>query len=231
VTDGALEHRDAGGALPIPARPRELAWIPVPLNVWSGDDGDGRRYGIAEETMMERTKHNSWRRANVIAGAIFILIGLGVLVSAFFAASGDARLQAEGTTLTADLVDARQVQRTRRGATVATEYEVKYRFIAGGSLAAGGSVILSDWMDAPEAVAREAARVGTIEVRYLPGEPAVNKPVASLGAGVGGFSFPIGQLVAGALFAGVGGLIVFSGRPTAVRGRPGGGPSPAMPPM
>jgi hypothetical protein len=173
----------------------------------------------------------AWRRVNLIAGAIFLLIGLGALISAFGVVGDDARLQAEGATVTADVVDARRVQRTRRGATVATEHEVKYRFVAGGSLAAGGSVILSDWTDAPEAVAREAARVGTIDIRYLPGEPVVNKPVASLGAGVGGFSFPIGQLVAGALFAGVGGLIVLAGRAAATRERPGVRPSPSPPPV
>lgn len=167
---------------------------------------------------MSQSARGRWSWFHLIVGAIFLAIGIALLVGASSTTSSDARLQTEGQTLTADVVDAREVQYKRGGTTTSTSYEIKYRFTS-GSLLSGGSVIISDWMDAPEAVVRDAVRQGTIEIRYLPGEPSVNKPVASLGVEVGSFGFPVGPIIAGVLFLGVGGLILWGGRPGAIVAR------------
>src|SRR5215212_9006403 len=87
-----------------------------------------------------------------------------------------AQLRTDGLTIVADVVDTQLVRSTRRGTVTNTRYEVQYRFQP-----PKGSIVASGWEEVPEEVARLAAQTKTIEVRYLPNDPSVNLPSASVG--------------------------------------------------
>src|SRR5215213_8815831 len=99
-------------------------------------------------------------------GLLLLLIGIGLVVSSVFSVSTTARLQADGQTIVADVVDAQVVKSTRRGSVTNTRHEVKYRFQPPGQAA-----VTSGWEEAPEDVVRAAIRTNAIEVRYLPSDP------------------------------------------------------------
>ena len=127
---------------------------------------------------------------------LFLLVGLGLVASAISSVSTGARLRAEGQTIVADVVDAQVAQSTRRGSVTSKRYEVKYRFQPPGQ-----TVITSGWEEAPEDVIRTAAGTKRIEVRYLPSDPSVNLPSASVSNESGPSITSIWRIIVGAAFA------------------------------
>ena len=129
-------------------------------------------------------------------GLFFLLIGLGLIVSASQFVSTQAQLRTDGQTIMADVIDAQTVKSTRRGTVTSTRHEVQYRFQAPGK-----SVVTSGWEEAPEDIVRAAVQAKTIEVRYLPSDPSVNLPSASIGTESGASFGSIWRIVVGAAFA------------------------------
>jgi hypothetical protein len=148
---------------------------------------------------------------------LFLLIGLGLIASASFSVSTSAQLRADGRTITAEVVDAQVTRSTRRGSVTSTRYEIKYRFQPPGH-----AVVTSGWEEAPEDIARTAAQTRTIDVRYLPGDPSVNLPSASVGKESGSDVTSVWRSIVGAAFALLGLGIGF----LALKGQPAPGPSP-----
>ena len=160
-------------------------------------------------------------RAMMIGGGmLLLLIGLGLIGSATLFASKQAQLREEGTTIVADVLDTQATRTTRRGTVTSTRYEVKYRFQPMGQAA-----VTSGWEDAPEDVVRAATQTKTIEVRYLPSDPGVNLPSASVGAESGSGVASIWQLSVGAGLTIMGlGIVFLAGKslstPRPSAGRP-----------
>ena len=151
-------------------------------------------------------------------GLFFLLIGLGLVVNAALAASTQAQLRTDGQTIVADVVDAQTVKSTRRGTVTSTRYEVQYRFQPPGK-----SVVTSGWQEAPEDVVRAAVQAKSIEVRYLPSDPSVNLPSASIGTESGASFGSIWQMLVGAAFALLGLRIGFLALKTPSAARPSSG--------
>jgi len=152
------------------------------------------------------TASNSRQNAMLMIGSsvLFLLIGLGLVASATIFTSTTARLRTEGQTIVAEVVDAQVIQSTRRGSVTSKRYEVKYRFQPPGQ-----SVVMSDWVEAPEDVVRGATQAKAIEVRYLPSDPSVNLPSASVGTEAGPSVTSIWHMMVGAAFV-VLGLAILS---------------------
>lgn len=149
--------------------------------------------------------HNRQHRTLLIGSSlVFLLIGLGLIAGVTLFISTAARLRAEGQTIVADVVDAQVAKTTRRGSVTSARYEVKYRFQPQGQ-----GVITSDWVEAPEDVVRAATQAKSIDVRYLPSDPSVNLPSASVGDEAGPRFSSIWQMIVGAGFV-VLGLGIFS---------------------
>lgn len=132
----------------------------------------------------------------IACGLFFLLIGLGLIVNASLLVSTQAQLRADGQTIMADVVDAQTVKSTRRGTVTSTRHEVQYRFQPPGK-----AVVTSGWEEAPEDVVRAAVQAKTIEVRYLPTDPSVNLPSASVGTESGASFGSIWRVLVGAAFA------------------------------
>ena len=130
------------------------------------------------------------------SGLFFLLIGLGLVVNSSLFVSTQAQLRDGGQTIVADVVDAQVVRSTRRGTVTSTRHEVKYRFQPPGQ-----SVVTSGWEEAPEEVVRTATQTKTIEIRYLPSDPSVNLPSASVGTESGAGFTSIWRTLVGAAFA------------------------------
>ena len=156
-------------------------------------------------------------------GLFFLLIGLGLVVNSSLSVSTRAQLRADGQTILADVLDAQVVQSTRRGTVTSTRHEVKYRFQPSGQ-----SVVTSGWEEAPEDVVRAAVQTKTIEIRYLPNDPSVTLPSASVGAESGASVTSSWRMLVGAAFAllGVGIFSLALKGPRAPRLSPG---QPAVP--
>ena len=140
-------------------------------------------------------------------GLFFLLIGLALIVHSSQFVSTQAQLRADGQTIAADVLDAQTVRSTRRGTVTSTRHEVKYRFQPPGQ-----SVVTSEWAEAPEEVVRAAVQARTIEVRYLPSDPSVNLPSASVGTESGASFGSIWRMLVGAAFALLGLGIFFLAR-------------------
>jgi hypothetical protein len=153
-------------------------------------------------------------------GLVFLLTGIGIVASSGLFVSTQAQLRADGREIVADVVDTQVVKTTRRGTVTDTRYEVKYRFQPPQQ-----AVVSSGWEEVPQAVARTAAETRTIEVRYLPSDPSVNLPSASIGTESGPGFGSIWKMLVGGLFA-VLGLGIFClalkkpGAPGESAGRP-----------
>ena len=158
-------------------------------------------------------------------GLILLLIGLGLIASSALSASTQAKLRADGKTIVADVVDTQVTKTTRRGSVTSTRYEVKYRFQAPGQ-----AVVASDWEEAPEEVVRAAAQAKTIEVSYLPSDPSVNLPAATIGNEVGSGVASAWQVIVGAVFAIMGlGILLLARKGPGVPHASAGRPVPAPP--
>jgi hypothetical protein len=129
-------------------------------------------------------------------GLISLLIGLGLIASATLSASTQEKLRTEGKAIIADVVDTQVTKSTRKGTVTSTRYEVQYRFQPPGK-----SVVTSGWQEAPEEIVRAAVQANKIEVRYLPSDPSVNLPSASVGSEAGVGFGSIWQMLVGAAFA------------------------------
>ena len=123
-----------------------------------------------------RSRGRQMLAAMLGVGLLFLLIGLGLVISSTLSISAKAQLRADGHAIVADVLDAQVARSTRRGSVTSTRYEVKYRFQPPGQ-----AVVTSGWEEAPEDVVRKATQTGQIEVRYLPSDPNVNLPSASVG--------------------------------------------------
>jgi hypothetical protein len=176
--------------------------------------GPGVRVGPPTEARSGRGQHLA---ATIGGGLLFLLIGAAILANAMFSVSTRAQLQAEGRTITAEVVDAQVAQTTRRGSVTSSRYEVKYRFQPPGK-----AVVASDWQEAPQDVVRTATQTKTIEVRYLPSDPSVNLPDASVGNESGQSGASIWQMTIGAGIAllGLGILFLALKQPRAPRPTP-----------
>jgi hypothetical protein len=164
-----------------------------------------RNTGIRDGGGTPARDHSRQRLTMMIGGGlILLLIGLGLIASATLSASTQEKLRAEGKSIVADVVDTQVTKSTRRGTVTSTRYEVKYRFQPPGQTA-----ITSGWEEAPEAVVRAATQAKTIEVSYLPGDPSVNLPAASISGESGSGVTSIWQMIVGAAFVITGLAIMF----------------------
>jgi hypothetical protein len=158
-------------------------------------------------------------------GLILLLIGLGLIANTALSTSTQAKLRAEGKTIAADVLDSQITKTTRRGSVTSTRYEVKYRFQPPGQAA-----VTSGWEEAPDQVVRAAAQAKTIEVSYLPSDPSINLPAASVGSEASSGVATIWPVFVGAIFAFMGiGLLLLARKGTGANRPPAGRPVPAPP--
>jgi hypothetical protein len=130
-------------------------------------------------------------------GGVFFFAGCGATIGGIGELRHEWRYAAEGKAAQARIVSKR-IDEAQRGGRMRTDYVALYRFEAPDGAKGEGRAVL-------EVAAWEAARPGdAIAIRYLPGEPAANRP-----AGEGGWAYGIIISIVGPLFALIGAFVAW----------------------
>lgn len=133
-----------------------------------------------------------------LAGALFLLVGLGALYGGIEEAAKEQAYRDQGQAVDA-LVVAKSIQRASRDGNSSTKYEIAYRFTTteGRTLEGTDAVSVDEW---------ERLEPGSaFRITYLPGAAG-----ASRAEGSGGMGSAYGMMILGGLFALVGGFFLLS---------------------